>query len=333
MNTSLTASIEPAVPDDRRTEDPVRRQRRLARADAAADEPLAGEPVRVRARCGRRSPSTPGCSPSTCRGSARPSAETISCPRARWAGSWPGSSPRRIWDSRTSSRRTSGTSAALFAAAAHPERIASVIVGSGGAAVPLDLGEPLRSRVLDPDLDKYRRMDPRVIVDTSLDTIAGGIPDDIRADYLACYDGDRYVESMRYVRTLPRGAARAGRAAAADHDARHDHQRPPRPRRSDRQRRVPRRAAAQQPARARRRRPFRLGGGAGGVRLDHPRRRSAAAAHEPGPHLTSHDTAETQRDRGRGSRASPTAVSAAQPRCRSCCCSTSAATWTTGTRR
>src|SRR5262249_44330804 len=41
-----------------------------------------------------------------------------------------------------------GTSAALFAAAAHPERIASVIVGTGGAAVPLQLGEPLASWVL-----------------------------------------------------------------------------------------------------------------------------------------------------------------------------------------
>ena len=96
-----------------------------------------------------------------------------------------------------------GTSAALFAAAAHPERIASVIVGSGGTAVPLQLGEPLRSRVLDPDLDKYRRMDARASINTSLDTIAGGIPDEIRADYLACYDGDRYVESMRYVRRYP----------------------------------------------------------------------------------------------------------------------------------
>jgi pimeloyl-ACP methyl ester carboxylesterase len=96
-----------------------------------------------------------------------------------------------------------GTSAALFATAAHPERIAGVIVGSGGAAVPLDLGEPLRSRVLDPDLDRWRQMDPRAIVNTALDTIAGGIPDDTRADYLACYEGDRYVESMRYVRSYP----------------------------------------------------------------------------------------------------------------------------------
>jgi pimeloyl-ACP methyl ester carboxylesterase len=96
-----------------------------------------------------------------------------------------------------------GTSAALFAAAAHPERLASVIVGTGGAAVPLQLGEPLASWVLDPDLDKYRRMDARAIVGAAVDTIAGGVPDDIRADYLDCYDGDRFVESMRYVRRYP----------------------------------------------------------------------------------------------------------------------------------
>ena len=69
-----------------------------------------------------------------------------------------------------------GTAAALFAAAAHPERIASAIVGTGGAAVPIQLGEPLASWVLDPDLDKYRKMDPRVIVGAALDTIAAGYP-------------------------------------------------------------------------------------------------------------------------------------------------------------
>jgi pimeloyl-ACP methyl ester carboxylesterase len=96
-----------------------------------------------------------------------------------------------------------GTSAALFAAATHPERIASVIVGTGGAAVPIQLGEPLASWVLDPDLDKYRRMDARAIVGAAIDTIAGGVPDRIRADYLDCYDGDRFAESMLYVRRYP----------------------------------------------------------------------------------------------------------------------------------
>ena len=46
-------------------------------------------------------------------------------------------------------------------------------------------------------------MDPRAIVGAAVDTIAGGIPDEIRADYLDCYDGDRFAESMRYVRTYP----------------------------------------------------------------------------------------------------------------------------------
>jgi pimeloyl-ACP methyl ester carboxylesterase len=96
-----------------------------------------------------------------------------------------------------------GTSAALFAAAAHPERFRSVSVGTGGTAVPLQLGEPLKSWVLDPDLDKYRAMDPRGIVNVAIDTIAGGVADDVRGDYLDCYDGDRFVESMRYVRRYP----------------------------------------------------------------------------------------------------------------------------------
>jgi pimeloyl-ACP methyl ester carboxylesterase len=96
-----------------------------------------------------------------------------------------------------------GTSAALFAAALHPERIATVVVGTGGAAVPIQLGEPLRSWVLDPDLDKYRRMDARAIVDEVVDGIAASVPDEIRADYLASYDGDRFAESTRYVRAYP----------------------------------------------------------------------------------------------------------------------------------
>ena len=96
-----------------------------------------------------------------------------------------------------------GTSAALFAAAANPRTFSSVTVGTGGAAVPLQLGEPLRSWVLDPDLEKYRAIDPRVIVDTAVGTIAGGIPGEIHADYVACYAGDRFVESMRYARRYP----------------------------------------------------------------------------------------------------------------------------------
>jgi hypothetical protein len=39
---------------------------------------------------------------------------------------------------------------------------------------------------------------------TFTSSIAGGVPDDVRADHLACYNGDRFVESMRYVRRYPK---------------------------------------------------------------------------------------------------------------------------------
>jgi pimeloyl-ACP methyl ester carboxylesterase len=96
-----------------------------------------------------------------------------------------------------------GTSAALFAAAEHADLFATVVVGTGGAAVPLDLGDPLKSWVLDPDLDHYRQIDPHLIVQTAMETVKGGLADHVKADYLAAYAGDRFVESMRYARRYP----------------------------------------------------------------------------------------------------------------------------------
>jgi pimeloyl-ACP methyl ester carboxylesterase len=96
-----------------------------------------------------------------------------------------------------------GTAAALFAAAVHPEHVAGLVVGAGATAVPLQLGEPLATWVLDPDLDKYRSVDPHAVVNAAMDAHAGNVPDDIRADYLTSYEGDRFVESMRYVRRYP----------------------------------------------------------------------------------------------------------------------------------
>jgi pimeloyl-ACP methyl ester carboxylesterase len=97
-----------------------------------------------------------------------------------------------------------GTSAALFAAASYPGRLRSLVVGSGGSAVPLRLGSMLRDWVEAPDLDKYRRTDPRQIVAAALSGIEQyALPDSIREDYLTSYEGDRFVESMRYVRTYP----------------------------------------------------------------------------------------------------------------------------------
>jgi pimeloyl-ACP methyl ester carboxylesterase len=96
-----------------------------------------------------------------------------------------------------------GTGASLFAAASHPGRLRSLVVGSGGAAFPLQLGSMLKQWVEAPDLEAYRRADPRQIVGPALN--AGieryALPDFVREDYLSSYEGDRLVESMRYVRT------------------------------------------------------------------------------------------------------------------------------------
>jgi pimeloyl-ACP methyl ester carboxylesterase len=97
-----------------------------------------------------------------------------------------------------------GTSASLFAAALHPGRLRSLVVGSGGAAVPLELGGILKEWVEAANLDAYRSADPRQIVAAALSGIERyELPDGIREDYLSSYEGDRFAESMRYVRSYP----------------------------------------------------------------------------------------------------------------------------------
>ena len=97
-----------------------------------------------------------------------------------------------------------GTGALLFAAADNPERLRSLVVGSGGASFPLELGGILYDWVVAPDVEGYRKIDPRTIVSGALGNIERyTLPDAVREDYLSAYDGDRFVESMRYVRSYP----------------------------------------------------------------------------------------------------------------------------------
>lgn len=99
-----------------------------------------------------------------------------------------------------------GTGASLFAAALYPGRLRSLVVGSGGAAFPLQFGGVLKDWVEAPDLEGYRRMDPRQIVSAALtaDIERYALPDHVREDYLSAYEGDRFVEPMPYVRACPK---------------------------------------------------------------------------------------------------------------------------------
>jgi len=84
-----------------------------------------------------------------------------------------------------------GTSASLFAAATHPDRFLSLVVGSGGAAVPITLGDPLREWVFAQDLAPYRRIEAlRAVlphVQTPVQIISGrrdAVVPPINAEYL-----------------------------------------------------------------------------------------------------------------------------------------------------
>jgi pimeloyl-ACP methyl ester carboxylesterase len=97
-----------------------------------------------------------------------------------------------------------GTGASLFAAALYPGRLRSLVVGSGGTAFPLQLGGVLKDWIEAPDLEPYRRIDGRQMVARAIGTLERYTLTDVaREDYLSSYEGDRFVESMRYVRAYP----------------------------------------------------------------------------------------------------------------------------------
>jgi pimeloyl-ACP methyl ester carboxylesterase len=97
-----------------------------------------------------------------------------------------------------------GTPAALFAVAAHPGRIRSLIVGSSGAAYPLVLGEELTALIEAPGIDTFRSQDPRALVEGLMATLGPAVPSaGVIADYVESNSGDRYAESARYIRSYP----------------------------------------------------------------------------------------------------------------------------------
>jgi pimeloyl-ACP methyl ester carboxylesterase len=79
-----------------------------------------------------------------------------------------------------------------------------VVAGGGAAAVPLEVGGIVKEIIEAPDLDGFRRGDPRQLVNAVLSDISRyPLPESVRDDYLASYQGDRFAESVRYLRSYP----------------------------------------------------------------------------------------------------------------------------------
>src|SRR5262249_24000876 len=76
--------------------------------------------------------------------------------------------------------------------------------GTGGAAYPLQLGGVLAEWVSAPDLEPYRKIDGRDIVRSAIGTLERYTPTPTaREDYIESYAGERFADSMRYVRAYP----------------------------------------------------------------------------------------------------------------------------------
>jgi pimeloyl-ACP methyl ester carboxylesterase len=101
-----------------------------------------------------------------------------------------------------------GTPSLLYAAANHPGLFKSMIVG-GGATDPTDIGDILEKLVNAPSLESFKEV-------TGADFVRGAVgnmknhtlPEHVLKDYLASYEGERFLESVAFVRNYPHALPR-----------------------------------------------------------------------------------------------------------------------------
>jgi len=97
-----------------------------------------------------------------------------------------------------------GSSAALFLAAHHHESVASLMVGSGASKYPLDVSGTLADIIAAPDIEGFRAMDIRASIGSTVEPVAPRTAEpEVWEDYVTAYEGGRFAESSRYVRSYP----------------------------------------------------------------------------------------------------------------------------------
>jgi pimeloyl-ACP methyl ester carboxylesterase len=98
-----------------------------------------------------------------------------------------------------------GTSSLLFAAASNPGLFASITVGNGAVAYPLEVGSALQDLIAAPSTDAFKGLDVAAFVDGVLGSLQNYTPPAfVRDDYIASYaDQERLAESTRLVRRYP----------------------------------------------------------------------------------------------------------------------------------
>jgi pimeloyl-ACP methyl ester carboxylesterase len=97
-----------------------------------------------------------------------------------------------------------GASAALFLAARHPGAVASLVVGGGGAAYPLEVSGTLAEIIAAPGIEVFEGQDIRATIGASVAPVAPRDREpEVWEDYVSAYENGRFAESARYVRSYP----------------------------------------------------------------------------------------------------------------------------------
>ncbi len=97
-----------------------------------------------------------------------------------------------------------GTGALLFAAATHPRAFRSLIVGAGAATFPLHVDGALKAFIDAASIEDFRGADPGAIIRGAISSIRNyDVPDEVRDDYVESYSGERFLDSIAYVRNYP----------------------------------------------------------------------------------------------------------------------------------
>jgi pimeloyl-ACP methyl ester carboxylesterase len=97
-----------------------------------------------------------------------------------------------------------GASAALFLAARHPGAVASLVVGGGGAAYPLEVTGTLAEIIAAPGIEVFEGQDVRATIGASVEPAAPrDLEPEVWEDYVSAYENGRFAESTRYVRSYP----------------------------------------------------------------------------------------------------------------------------------
>jgi pimeloyl-ACP methyl ester carboxylesterase len=97
-----------------------------------------------------------------------------------------------------------GAPSMLFTTARYPERVLSIVVGSGASTFPLQIDGTLKAIVEAPNLDDFKKLQPSQIVLGSVGAVKNYVvPQQLKDDFVASYAGERLWDSMALVRQYP----------------------------------------------------------------------------------------------------------------------------------